>query len=63
VSKPTLVAICARVSTDEQNPDRIEGGEAILKRLRRKPEPVGLERFEKLLKNRMEPVGYVIYCK
>jgi TnpA family transposase len=36
---------------------RIEGGEATLKRLRRKPEPVGLKRFEKRLKDRMEPVG------
>jgi TnpA family transposase len=35
----------------------IEGGEATLKRLRRKPEPAGLKRFEKLLKERMEPVG------
>ncbi len=35
----------------------IEGGEATLKRLRRKPEPPGLRRFEKLLKERMEPVG------
>jgi hypothetical protein len=36
---------------------RIEGGEATLKRLRRKPEPAGLKRFEKRLKDRMEPVG------
>jgi hypothetical protein len=36
---------------------RIEGGEATLKRLRSKPEPPGLKRFEKLLKERMEPVG------
>jgi TnpA family transposase len=35
----------------------IEGGEATLKRLRRKPEPGGLKRFEKLVKERMEPVG------
>jgi hypothetical protein len=33
---------------------RIEGGESTLKRLRRKPEPAGLERFEKLLKEPME---------
>jgi len=31
----------------------IEDGEATLKRLRRKPEPVGLRRFEKQLKERM----------
>jgi TnpA family transposase len=36
---------------------RIEGGEATLKRLRRKPEPAGLKRFERILKERMEPVG------
>lgn len=36
---------------------RIEGDEAVLKRLRRKAEPAGLKRFEKLLKDRMEPVG------
>jgi len=36
---------------------RIEGAEATLKRLRRKPEPAGLKRFEKRLKDRMEPVG------
>lgn len=35
----------------------IDGAEATLKRLRRKPEPAGLRRFEKLLKERMEPVG------
>ena len=35
----------------------VEGGEATLKRLRRKPEPTGLKRFEKLVKERMEPVG------
>jgi hypothetical protein len=36
---------------------RIEGGEATLKRLRRKPEPAGLKRFEKIVKERMQPVG------
>jgi TnpA family transposase len=36
---------------------RIEGGEAILKRLRRKPEPVGLRAFERQLKERMAPAG------
>ena len=35
----------------------IDGAEATLKRLRRQPEPAGLRRFEKLLKERMGPVG------
>jgi TnpA family transposase len=36
---------------------RIEKGEAILKRLRRNPDPTGLRSFERLLKDRMIPVG------
>jgi hypothetical protein len=36
---------------------RIEGGEATLKRLRRKPEPAGLKRLEKIVKERMQPIG------
>lgn len=36
---------------------RIEGGEAILKRLRRKPDPAGLRSFERHLKERMAPAG------
>jgi TnpA family transposase len=36
---------------------RIEKGEAILKRLRRNPDPAGLRSFERLLKDRMIPVG------
>ena len=36
---------------------RIEGGEAILKRLQRKPEPAGLRAFERQLKERMAPAG------
>jgi len=36
---------------------RIEKGEAILKRLRRSPDPAGLRSFERLLKDRMIPVG------
>jgi TnpA family transposase len=36
---------------------RIENGEAILKRLRRKPDPAGLRSFERHLKDRMTPVG------
>ncbi len=36
---------------------RIEGGEAILKRLRRNPDPAGLRAFERQLKERMAPVG------
>ena len=36
---------------------RIEKGEAILKRLRRAPDPVGLRSFERNLKDRMTPVG------
>ena len=34
-----------------------QGGEVTLKRLRRKPEPAGLKRFEKMVKERMEPIG------
>jgi len=36
---------------------RIEKGEAILKRLRRNPDPAGLRSFERLLKERMTPAG------
>jgi len=36
---------------------RFEKGEAILKRLRRNPDPAGLHSFERLLKERMTPVG------
>jgi TnpA family transposase len=36
---------------------RIENGEAVLKRLRRKPDPVGMRSFERNLKDRMMPVG------
>jgi TnpA family transposase len=36
---------------------RIENGEAILKRLRRQPDPVGLRSFERQLKERMTPIG------
>ena len=36
---------------------RIEGGAAILTRLRRKPEPLGLKRFAEQLKQHMTPVG------
>ncbi len=36
---------------------RIENGEALLKRVRRKPDPVGLRAFERHLKDRMTPVG------
>ena len=36
---------------------RIEKGEAVLKRLRRNPDPAGLRSFERLLKERMTPVG------
>jgi hypothetical protein len=36
---------------------RIEGGAAILTRLRRKPEPSGLKRFAERLKQHMTPVG------
>ena len=36
---------------------RFEKGEAILKRLRRNPDPAGLHSFEQLLKERMTPAG------
>lgn len=36
---------------------RIENGEAILKRVRRKPDPIGVRSFERSLKDRMVPVG------
>jgi TnpA family transposase len=36
---------------------RFEKGEAILKRLRRSPDPAGLHSFERLLKERMTPAG------
>ena len=36
---------------------RFEAGEAILKRVRRKPDPVGIRSFERQLKGRMSPVG------
>ena len=36
---------------------RFEKGEAILKRLRRNPDPAGLHSFERLLKERMTPAG------
>jgi hypothetical protein len=57
--KGRLLKVAA--DTDEGFPKNeyltIDGAEATLKRLRRKPEPAGLRRFEKLLKERMEPVG------
>jgi hypothetical protein len=36
---------------------QIDKGEAVLKRLRRNPDPAGLSSFERLLKERMTPVG------
>ncbi len=36
---------------------RIEKGEAVLKRVRRNPDPIGLRAFERNLKDRMTPVG------
>jgi hypothetical protein len=41
---------------------RIEKGEAILKRLRRNPDPAGLRSFERLLKDRMMPVADLGTC-
>ncbi len=35
----------------------IENGEPVLKRLRREPDPEGLQRFDRLVKDRMTPVG------
>ena len=36
---------------------QIDKGEAVLKRLRRNPDPAGLRSFERLLKEKMTPVG------
>jgi TnpA family transposase len=51
------VALRADAGFPENEYLRIENGEAVLKRLRRKPDPAGLRVFERHLKDRMTPVG------